>query len=75
MDTEVFFGDGNSHEFTTDLSLVDCRVLYPDLVTGSQLVAGEESTMYCFDDQVAQLQGMELFKTHTEIIVSVRHCN
>ena len=31
----------------TDIPLVDCKTIYPDMITDESLIGGKESTMYC----------------------------
>ena len=74
MDTEIYNDDGTTEILTRDVDLIDCELLYPDLVSESVFVAGPDSRMYCLDNQVAQIQGMGYFNTHTEIRISIEHC-
>ena len=55
MDTEVNYGDGTYETNTTDIELIDCRILYPDLITENVLVAGIDSRMFCLDNEVASI--------------------
>ena len=55
METEVNYGDGTFDSNTTDIDLIDCRILYPELITENILVAGSDSRMFCLDNEVARI--------------------
>ena len=55
METEVNYGDGTFDSNTTYIDLIDCRILYPELITENILVAGSDSRMFCLDNEVARI--------------------
>ena len=38
------------------------------------MIGGPSSRMYCLDNEVAKVQGMDYFNTFSEISVKVDHC-
>ena len=55
LKTNVFKEDGTVEESVTSIELVDCRLLYPELITESIMVGDSTSRMYCLDDEIARV--------------------
>ena len=51
----------------TEIPLVDCKILYPDMITGETLIGEDDSIMYCLTPDQTLIQGQQYFDTFQSI--------
>ena len=57
VDTETYYTNGTETNTSSRVTLVDCKDLYPDLVTEETPIGGPDSIMYCLQPDKVFLQG------------------
>ena len=71
---EIMLEDGNEEETETVLEIIDCKILYPELINDNIMIGGSESKLFCFDPEQLKVQGREFFNTYQAVSIKIDHC-